>query len=184
MNCRIRKAVLALILIVILSLTSCGSMQKQGLDKFSHNDSNMSLTLNLIPENFIDDFEYVNGDYYYDDHAPIPFYKVTERVFLFLKYEESIYNEAKSYAMEKLSLSETATECYNEYIFFENYSEFQNLNDYPYTFIRFAYNDTKHTLIFLAFDVSAELHDEVDQYSNDWGAFLDRYYGEWYDFSQ
>lgn len=180
-----KRFIIALLLISAL-FTSCNDYSNQGLDNFSINDSSLELTTYLIPENFIEKFEYVDGNYYYDDSSVIPFYAVCERVLIYIQYEEDVYISAKEFAITNLYLSEEITEEYNQYVFYySTNNESRNINDdnLPYTFVKFAYNDTKHTLIFMAFDVSVELYDEVDQYLNDWGAFLDKYYGEWYDFS-
>ena len=185
------KKIAIVLLFVCLFLTSCGFQhEERGLENFDKIDSDVSLCQNLIPDDFISLYNYIDGDYYFSTSEKAPFYKVCDKALIYLAYDEITYELAKKYAMDHLNLSESSVEIYNEYYFYDNHTPEKNgrthlsNENYPYAIIRFAYNDSNHTLIFIGFTVSVELYDEVDEIADDWGAFLDRYYGDWYDFSQ
>ena len=65
------KKILALIccLAVVLSFSSCGNTDPidiRGLENFSTGVSPWELTL-MVPEGFIDEYQYVSGDYFYHE---------------------------------------------------------------------------------------------------------------------
>ena len=175
------KKIIIFILFVCLFFNSCGYHHEvQGLENFDVNESDVELCQGLIPDNFIETFTYKDGNYFFSTSEKAPAFVVCERVFLYLQYDDDIYLKAKQYAMEELALSDDMVVQYNNYMFYDNNV---NSNRFPYRFKRFAYNDSNNTLIFIGFDVSVELYSEVDEAINDWGIFLEKYYGEFYTFS-
>ena len=178
------KKVIAIILIICftcLFLSSCGSNYViQGLENFSVNTSSVGLCDGLIPDNFIEMFTYKDGNYFLSMSEKMPGFEVCERAFMYLQYDDDVYLMAKQYAMENLALSDDMAVQHNDYIFYDNDVD---SNKFPYSFKRFAYNDSNNTLIFIGFDVSMELYSDVDEAIGDWGGFLEKYYGEFYTFS-
>ena len=188
-----KKIVLLMLLVCCLTMSSCANFyypDERGLESFSPNQSEFDLCHRLIPDQFIDKFDYIDGNYY--NAVDSTFFTVgyREKTLVYLQYAEQNYYDAKLYAIQDLILSEEPIEEYNGYTFFLNKSllkEFDSHHldgsNYPHKFIMFAYNDEKMTLVFFGFYVSMELYNEVDAVADDWPAFLEKYYGEWYSFS-
>ena len=186
-----KKIFAILLTLPMLFLSSCGifNVENHGLENFSVNDESGSLCSYIIPEGFIDMFPYESGDYHYSSECVTLGIAVCDRAILYFNYDDETYLQAKEYAMEHLDLSSETVASYNNYSFYNNDTPANNgvshlsSEEYPYDFVRFAYNDEKKCLIFLGFSVSMELYDEVDGVSSDWGVFLDKYFSEYYDFS-
>ena len=184
------KQTLALILIFsCLLFSSCkldwlnsdfSNSEKRSLDEFDPSISELSTCSHLIPEGFIEKFSYMNGCFFYKYDGGILF-NICDRSFIYIEYDDETYLDAKNYVMENLNLSNDITAEYNEYYFYINENDV--CDRYPYWFSQFAYNDEKNVLVFFGFYVSVELEDEVDEVADDWPAFLEKYYGEWYSFS-
>ena len=174
-----------------ICLSACDTddpFEKKSLDNFSEEWSNYSTTDNIIPEGFINRFAYTDGYCYHFCFGKDFSFAVSDRALLFFEYDDETYNQAKEYVFANLILSSKPVEEYNGYIFYDNYSE-QLFNEessyaFPYAFMRFAYNDSKNTLIFIGCFTSHDFDENMKQTSADWGVFLEKYYGEWYDFSQ
>ena len=176
------RKIAVIILSLCFLLTSCSrTIEIRGLEKFDKANSTHSLCQNLLPDDMINKFSYQSGDYFYLEVAPEGFGSIYDKALLYLTYDKTIYPAAKQYAMEQLDLSEEIVEEYNCFVFYDNQNPYVDIS--PYEFNRFAYNDETNTLLFIGFYASMEFHDEVDAYANDWGAFLENYYGEFYDFS-
>ena len=107
-----------------------------------------------------------------------------DKSLLYLKYDSETYSEAKAYTLEQLKLSEQIVDIYNNYYFFENLTSRSTClkDNFPYSFVRFAYNDTNNTLVFIGFYSGSGEKAKIT--ADDWGGFLEEYYGDWYDFSE
>lgn len=172
-------------------MSSCQSVEIHSIEKFELSTSTVSLTQYLLPdEGFIDMFKYTDGNYHYYDNCKLA--NALELVLMELSYDAETYSKAKNYCLESMYLSDENVKEYNGYIFLENLELPQHLNrlenqknvKFPYTFAMFSYNDSKQTLIFIGFYCGTGLHNEVDRDATDWGAFLDKYYSEYYDFDK
>ena len=177
----------SLILVVFcLFLTACvqsDPLEKDDLQDFSPTWSNYQVTSNIIPENFINAFDYIDGYCCHFCYGKSFFsLEVSDRALLFFKYDDETYQQAKNYVFESLELSISPVEEYNGYVFYDNYTGSLS-NDFPYSFMRFAYNDSNNTLIFIGCYMSIGFDDNIDELSQNWGAFLNEFYGQWYDFS-
>ena len=176
-----------LIVIIMCSfLVSCfksNPMERDDLSRFSPTMSEYGVTQSIIPEDFLDKFAYVDGYCCHFCYCKSFEYSISDRALVYIKYDDDIYSEAKSYVFENLELSGEAVETYNGYIFYNNYSGRWSI-DYPYKFLRFAYNDSKNALIFIGCYTSNDFDKNIELTASDWGAFLEEYYGDWYDFSQ
>jgi hypothetical protein len=174
-----------------MALTSCTSTYRSdGIENFSKGDSSVSLCQNLIPDDFIDKFEYIEADYHWFSTEKFIAIEARETVIMYFRYLDETYEEAKKYVLDNMLLSNDSTEIYGNYNFLDNFGNGNLIEDgigtfkFPYNFSRVAYNDNNNTLIFMAFAVSVELYDEAELASEDWGAFLKKYYGEWYSFEE
>ena len=174
-----------ILLLCCMLLSSCAKSFRNfqsGLENFHPANSEVGVCDCLIPSEMISSFQYLNGNYYKEETASGFYRNICERALVYFEYDDTTYNDAKSYATENLILNENVFTEYNGYVFFIN-ETYQHDTGYPRKFKVYGYNDEKNTLVFLGFYVSVELYEEVDELSADWPAFLEKYYGEWYSFS-
>lgn len=179
-----KKFLIPLFLSFCILLTSCTSTyHNDGIENFNKGDSSVSLCQNLIPDGFIDKFEYIEADYHWFGTEKFIGIEARESVIIYFKYSDKIYDEAKNYILENMLLSNKSTAEYGNYKFFDNYTNGTSYH-FPHGFSRIAYNDNNKTIVSIAFDVSAELYGDAKLAEEDWGAFLKKYYGEWYSFEE
>lgn len=183
------------LLLVIVILSACKyNVYIEGIENFSVNDSNMSLNVCILPsDDFIDKFEYSEGEYFYSDvNEHLLYVAGCEQSIVVLNYEEDVYEQAKEYCFENMVLSEINQFDYKGYTFTENVGLAEAGDDledgvntkYPNRFNMFAYNDAENRLVFMGFYNSPDNHDDnVYLAQSDWGAFLDTYFSKYYDFS-
>ena len=176
--------IVLLVLVFCISFNSCccpNTYQISGLKNFHPHNSEFGTSDKIIPENFIDKYNYIHGDYHYIEEGMSIFEHTVDRSIIYLSYNDAVYLDAKQYAMDNLDLSENVVEEYNGYIFYDNYADDFS---YPHNFKRFAYNDDNNTLIFIGCYISLDLNEEVNEIADNWGTFLDKYYGEYYSFHE
>ena len=175
-----------IITMLCLCLSACDrdySTEKRSPKDFSQNASELGVTRALIPEEFVEKFTYTDGYYcHYCFSKSFFSSSSSDRALMFLQYDGETYEEAKAYVFANMDLSEESVESYNGYAFYDIYTESFGINA-PHQFKRFAFNDSKKTLIFIG-HYSFQYEDILEEYSDDWGAFLNDFYGDWYDFSQ
>ena len=176
-----KKIVVAILtMLVCLSFCSCTSFEKHGIEKYSPANSDVEITVFLPEDDFLTEYEYIEGDYHFYRYEEILFAPELERTILYLKYDDNTYQDAKKCVMENDYLSDNSVEEYNGYVFYN--VDYNDRGYHPWEFRRFAYKDANNTLLFIGFYECADYPNVSD--FNDWGAFLEEYYGEWYDFSQ
>jgi len=142
---------------------------------------------------FIQDYDYIDGKYYWREDDPLRGLFTTnvnpEISFLCLQYDETTYNNAKEFMLEKIGPYNNKFYKYTNYVFYEN-SNFINLHyrDFPEWFTMACYNDVNYTLIFIGFDsgtlAGPSCLDKkyLENMEDNWISFLEQYYGECYDF--
>ena len=159
------KKVLLLLLCACITISFCScsdTVELHGLDEFSPANSSIDLCWRLLPSSsFVDDFDYLDGDYeyrYYQKFGGDWYSK--EHALMYLIYDESNYLLAKEYMLENIALSSINVFSYNGYQFYENLNShklgayyYRENEDFPYWFNMIAYNDESHTLMFLGFRV-------------------------------
>ena len=186
---RFNTIVPLLVVLLIFTLVSCSPVQITGLKQWNFTDSSTSLTKYLFPdEDFLSCFEYLDGDYHYFDNCKP--WDHLEVAIAFTEYEDEVYLKAKQYCFDNMLLSEYNRIEYNGYVFVETLElprDYKHLEDgkntnYPYHMNMFAYNDSLNRLVFLGFYCSVEGEDKADIIKTDFGAFLETYYSEYYDF--
>ncbi len=183
-----------LLIFLCLLLGACKyEVYKEGIENFNKNDSNMSINQGILPsDDFVDLYEYTNAEYYYSDVNEHLFYIANlEQSIVIMNYDEEVYEEAKAYCLDNMDLSEVNKFEYDDYMFVENVGlakGMENFKDgvntrFPYQFNMFAYNDDESCLLFMGFYSSTDRHDEnINLAETDWGAFLDMYFSQYYDF--
>lgn len=105
------------------------------------------------------------------------------------KYEETVYIDAKQYMMDNIKQYNDKFYEYNNYIFYENSNKITSDKGeryFPNKFSMACYNDFNNSLIFLSFYNSyPKLEDKyINDIKSNWGDFIEKYYGEYYDFSK
>jgi hypothetical protein len=187
-----KKVVLIILLVALILLSSCAPRTfnpEKGLENFDKNDSEFSLCQYIMPDGFIEKYDYKDGNYYSIETGSIYNGTTVDRAFIYIQYDAEIYDDAKICAIENLSLSNEAIHEYNGYYFFLNHSssvddiDYLDGRNFPYKFLSFAYNDSTNTLVFFGLYISSELKNQTIEEAEDWPAFLEKYYGEWYSFS-
>lgn len=191
-----KKTSMLLIILLILSLILSGckyEVYKEGIENFDVNDSNISLNSCILPsDDFIENFDYTNGEYYYNDVNEHWLYVANcEQSIVILNYKTDVYEQAKAYCLDTMELSETNQFDYNGYTFTENIGlakAWDDLEDgvntrYPHHFNMFAYNDEEQCLVFMGFYSSPDNKDDnIYLAQTDWEEFLRTYFYEYYDF--
>ena len=139
-----RKTMLAiLILSVLFCFASCSYVYtNSGIENFSVYDSEYGLNRYLIPEDFLNLFEYSDGGYDYYEKVGAHGYVTT---LLYMEYDELTYNNAKEYALSGLDLVEESEEQYKNYMFLKRNSTLAQ-EDSCYRFY-FAYSDEDRILL-------------------------------------
>ena len=202
------KKICCLVLVFLLCLTfnSCyQDLEKNSLDDYivciNQNKCGFSSTgvddpKLLLPNiSFLQDYEYVNGEYYWREDDPFRGCCTTEIFpeisFICLTYSENTYHNAKEIMIEKIKPYNDKFYEYNNYIFYENSNAVSsNGSRFPEDFMMACYNDENYTLIFMGLNSGTMAGPSCldEKYLNDieknWISFIDTYYGEVYDFSK
>lgn len=138
----------------------------------------------------INDYPYIDADYYYSYKEDYAFYNTLERAIYYFEYTETDYQAAKAYCRENFAyLGDEITEEYNGYEFYDFYAkrskeEFYHGDDYPEAFKRVAFNDEKKAIVFLGIYTSDKRTEEVTGDVQNWGDFLHKYFFEFYSFGE
>lgn len=105
---------------------------------------------------------------------------VDERLLLYFRYEDDVYQKAKAYLMEDLELSDDTLPMaeYNGYVFYDIFLSRDSIRD----FNCFVYNDNNNTIILLGLYYTY-CTDKV-YVGYEFPEFLNAFYGGWYDFSK
>ena len=203
------KKIISFILIICmsLSLTSCyNDLQKNSLEEYVTQVTNSKVGYSSLsidnPEfflpsiSFLEKYEYLQGTYVLREYDSWRHVFDQETIFpcialLALKYDESTYEEAKKTMLEEIKPYEDKFYYYNEYNFYLNSNHFDLVDGgktrFPSAFTMACYNDENHTLIFMGCYISLNycLEDEyLEDIEGNWEAFVDQYFGAYYDFSQ
>ena len=174
-----KKIVTIIFIVFCLCLNSCGlsdPYEISGLENYNPHNSEYGTSDGIITDDFINKFDYISGNYHYVEADNFSLFRpVLDRSIIYLSYDSAVYADAKQYAMNNMSLSDDIVEECNGYVFYDNYVD-EDFS-FPRNFKRFAYNDTHNTLIFIGFFTGEDFD------LTDWEEFLEKHYGDWYNFS-
>ena len=189
---------ITLILIFAFSLTGCFyTIEHHSLDeykaqiarsKIGYSDFETDLPDYFLPSlTFLDDYTYLDGQFHFYEEPPWGADK-PDRTFLWLKYDEETYLEAKECVLNSIPVFNDKYYFYGDYLFYVN-GNFQKTiggPTIPEWFTMVCYNDTNNTICFLGFcNAYPKLDDKyMNDLDNNWESFIDTYFGEYYDFSQ
>ena len=199
------KKIISFILVIFMSLglTSCyNDVQNDSIEDYiacinKNNNTGFSSKAIDTPEfflpsvSFLEDYEYLEGTYFRRKDDPWRGAFSADEAFpeialLALKYDETIYEDAKQTMLETIKPYDDQFYQYNDYTFYVNsWPSF-----FPEHFTMACYNDENHTLIFIGLYSGTLagpscLEDKyLEDIEGNWKDFIDQYYGAYYDFSQ
>ena len=150
-----KKAICILILLtVLMSFSSCSEYRIEGLENFSSYDSTVETSKYLFPcDDFIDKFEYINGNYYYDYWYYVTYCR--EKSFAYFEYTPEIYQEVFTFTMDNMIFLENNKYEFNNYTFIQQdasvyYGE-KNTPEFPYWFWMMFYSEERNIIGFLGY---------------------------------
>ena len=177
-----RIILLYLVIALSLSLFGCHEFKREGLNHYldRQDDSQVELTsLFLYSPTFLQEYEYVNGDYHYYDTGDFG-KNDYEVAIIHLTYEPNVYEQAKQCIFENTEfVSEDPESSFNGY-------DFYRINirlDWENWFVMNVFNDELNTVLAIGFYTAYPTPEYLNLVQNDWQGFLDTYFGEYYDFS-
>jgi len=203
-----------LVIFMSLSLTSCyNDLQRNSLDEYiariskGNEGSKCGFSSTSIdnPEyflpssSFLNDYKYLEGTFFWREDDPWRGAFSADEAFpeialLTLKYDATTYEDAKQTMLEEMKPYNDKFYYYNEYNFYLNSNNFDIINSgksrFPENFTMACYNDENYTLIFMGLYsgtlAGPSCLDEkyLEDIEGNWEAFVDQYYGAYYDFSQ
>lgn len=188
-----RCLLIAVVLIGFINLFACSPYYGGTLEEYieliernnyriGFSDYELDRPSDFLPSvTFLKDFNYTKGEYFCFETGlfAIESKKIT---LLCLTYEPSIYLEAKLFMIENIPQRGSDYYYYDDYVFYEN-DNFYIEDQFPMWFTMACYNDTKNELVFLGFSSGYSKSMKVGDSIDDWKAFIDTNYGEFYDFS-
>lgn len=181
--------IVPLLLAFLLLFTACTPIEEDGIAAYDQGTCSVGLTANLFPsEDFLENYPYQSSAYHYlDTEDWIWGYA---KVFACLSYSAEAYADAKAYCMENFNLSDGFHYNQNGYCFAEHIcykskdssGEWHLESQFPQHFNVFGYHDESCTLFFLGYYNGDPKAEERTLAQNDFGAFLEEVYAEYYDF--
>ena len=192
-------SVFFLIFALMFSFSSCAfDYEAHGFDDYLY-EGNYNSTVEIDwfqYEHFdiatlVNDYSCVNADYYFTCTEDFWYYNCLHRAIYYFEYaEEQEYQAAKAYCTENLpDLGDEITEEYNGFQFYDFFGNrpkdrFYHGDNYPSAFKRFAFSDKEKAIVFLGVYTTDQHADEMAKDVQDWGAFLNKYFFEFYCFGE
>lgn len=134
----------------------------------------------LPSDSFCTDYEYTNTGYHFVEKFKK---EKNSMVILYIEYEQNVYYEAKTSMFDGIKPYDDNRYEYQGFEFYKNSNYITAYVDgiygdrFPKAFTMAGYNDEKRTLMFIGYYNSSRTEIE------DWGAFIESIYGEYYDFN-
>ena len=148
-----KKNIFILILLnVIILFSSCLDYRIDGLENFSTYDSELETSKYLFPcEDFIDRFEYTEGNYYYDHWSNIGYNR--DKSFAYFVYTPEVYQEAMDFTLNNMSFLDENTYEFNGYTFVQqDVTEFvASPRNFPHWFWMMFYSKERNIIGFLGY---------------------------------
>lgn len=187
----IRSMALILLTISILLLTACTTLEEEGIDSYNLATCSFGLTRYLFPsEDYLERFPYEDSIYHYLDTGDLAWGYA--KAFASLRYDAAVYEDAKSYCMENFNLEESLRFACDDYRFMEHIcyqskdAEGNRVPEsrFPMQFNLFGFHDETHTLFFLGYYNGDASSEERALATENFSAFLESAYGEYFRFSE
>ncbi len=181
-----------LALLMLFGLTACSSYRvyEEGFEVLRRKNVSFSenhLGRYIIHIDFVDEFAYCGGNFYHKNLGS--FTDEVELAFVWLSYDEDVYTQAKerylSAYLEKDSTGREQQSFGFQFFFYHLdaiYGDKYKIGDFPLWLTAFGYNDEEKTLVSIGiYCDSTEEKDSVLLAGTDFGAFLEHFYGDWYE---
>ena len=197
-----KKRIITIILVILLvfSLVSCQAENyyRTGMDFYISHGENCSqhgVTRFVYSPEFVERYEYIDANFHYFEskvfRTVLPVIWVNkhggyELALLYIHYTDEVYEIAKADLLDNTKyLSESPIYSYNGYDFYRLtiYSD-DNSN-----YILHAFDDQNKRVVLLGFYACGKLENGKRQPlgelpdESEWGEYLEKYYGEFYDFN-
>lgn len=144
---------LLMLLSMIIVFSSCsGRDRKEGLEEYSSHNSSFETSTYLFPcEDFIDRFEYIDGDYYYDYWSNGGYSR--DKSFAYFVYTPEVYQEAMDFTLDHMSFLDENTYEFNGYTFVQqDVSEFvPSPRIFPHWFWMMFYSEERGVIGFFGY---------------------------------
>lgn len=176
------------IIIIILSFLLSGCLPEEiiyveGFENYRIGQSSVGLVC-FPPLDLEKDFNYKEAEYYYENKETFPL-KSIQKTLIYFTFEENEYISSKEYIEEKIVFQKDIIEYNNYYFNIIIDREFDSKNNFPYRFQMVIYNDDNNIIFFLGFFATIRFYKEqIDEDISSFEGFLDKYFGEYYDFSK
>ena len=150
-----KRSILAVIAVFLLGLlTACKSLNGTYIHGLEHYHQSSTWIAPVLPSShFLDDYDYLQGDYYYITEDIISISKpAQEKQLLTLSYSEDIYISAKQEVFDTIKFEMDYELEYNGYTILICSTDVEDTSyRIPYCFAMVGYNDNKNTLLFMSF---------------------------------
>lgn len=171
------------VIAILLAGCSTGIKYSEGVDVqyFSPALSSSGTTSQLVPEKFLEKFEYSENRFYHYTNERAFSFGDMDKTLLYLEYDDGIYEKAKEYILTEMDLNFTEKREYNGYVFYLN-EDLATRTYFPYQYLMAGYNDDKNRVIFFGMVCVERLYPDVKYGETDLGLYLKIFFGDWYDF--
>lgn len=187
-----RKIASVFLTIVLMFVLSSCTTTHEGIDEFHVSNSSLSLCSKLIPEGLLENYSYVDGDYFFNSYTKWKSKTIIygDKTLMYLVYDNSTYASVKEHVFNNMLLDDVVFEELNGYVFYinlryEDIPEERSFKDiYPYFYNAVAFNDDKNEIVFLGVALSPDYyeHDGGEEAKSNFASHLKHFYGEWYNF--
>lgn len=178
--------------IIALNLVSCVyKINETGLDNYNPALSTNGITSNLFPcDDFIQKYEYLDGDFEYQEKASGGLDLTSEFAIAWFKYKTDVYKQALEYSLATLDINNKNTKEYNGYTFVEYFESGNNTDKnpnisswwrYPNMFFMIFYSEERGIIGFISYKAQNFKSDEEKSYSadKDFDVFLKKVYSNY-----
>lgn len=182
-----KKGVLVVIAVFLLGLLTACNLNETYLHGLIHYKGSATFIAPHLPSsNFLDDYDYLQGDYYVAENLFSISKPAQEKQILILSYSEDTYVSAKQEVFNNMKFELDYQLFYNGYTILIQSKEAEwGIYRIPDCFAMVGYNDNSNTLLFMSFyiDVSVLSDEEQEILTTlDSQAFFNKYFS-FYDFA-
>lgn len=183
-----KARLLVLLLLLSLLLPGCAadegySLESVGKEAFEHYNGEYELDVYLLPGEDFPSLYPAETEYYHFIARYRHRWSVTapESLLVLLRYEPSVYAEAKQYCFEQMKLRDIGLPVCRDTCFLENTALPEALGrsgddgsatGFPTQFNLFAYNDRENTLAFMGHYSDVYASGDKNKVIEDWEGFL------------
>ena len=164
--------------------SSSYAIEEVGKEEFGHDGGRVELGHYLLPDDeFTSRFSSISEIYHFMDWFEHHWSTLSRETWIVvLQYEPSVYEEAKAYCLDTMSLQDIDVPDYGNYRFLQNRklidADPNRIMNFPDYFNMFAFNDQDQKLAFMGYNNGYDHGAERERVKNDWGGFLEERFPE------